>query len=82
MLYFNQGKRQPLKEKEKMKLKKSIKILILGVFVVLLGFFGSLTYFKLNIQSIIVLVVLLGLFIASGTILVIDQEKKWGEVFK
>lgn len=65
-----------------LKLKKWIKNLLLGVNLLLLAFFGGLTGFELNLQSIIILLILLGLFASSGIILLIDNERKWNKLFK
>lgn len=65
-----------------MKLKKSIKKLVTIVFVMLLVSLGGLSDFELSIRGIITLLVLLVSFGLSGMILVIDNERRWNEIFK
>lgn len=65
-----------------MKLKKSIKKLVTIVFVMLLVSLGGLSDFELSIRGIITLLVLLMSFGLSGMILVIDNERRWNEIFK
>lgn len=65
-----------------LKLKKWTKNLLLGINLLLLAFFGSLADFELNLQLIIILLILLGLFAGDVIILLIDNERKWNKLFK
>ena len=71
-----------MKTKKVMRLKKWVRNLVSIIFGLLFVLFGSLNDFEVSISTFALLLFLLCLWTFCGFVLMVDEERRWEEIFK